>query len=101
MAKSSRLLSVPVLLAAFLTPATATAQVTSTIQGRISDPSGAVIAAAAVRATNEATGIVRSSEAANDGYYRIPDLLPGIYDLRVEQSGFKTLFRKGIEVRSQ
>ena len=101
MAKCSHLRSLPAFVAILLIPPTSIAQVTSTIQGRISDPSGAVIASAAVRVTNEATGLVRNSVAADDGYYRVPDLLPGVYDLAVEQSGFKTLFRKGIELSSQ
>ena len=77
------------------------AQVTGSIQGRISDPSGGIIAGASVRITNEATGVARSTQAAGDGYYRVPDLLPGLYDIRAEQPGFKTLFRKSIELRSE
>src|SRR3989454_9965559 len=77
------------------------AQVTSTIQGRITDPSGAVIAGGSVKVTNEATGVSRTGQSATDGYYRIPDLLPGKYEVRGEQPGFKTLIRKGIELNSQ
>jgi Carboxypeptidase regulatory-like domain len=77
------------------------AQVTSTIQGRITDPSGAIIAGGVVKATNEATGVSRAGQSATDGYYRIPDLLAGKYEVRVEQPGFKTLIRKGVELSSQ
>ncbi|MCI0627603.1 MAG: TonB-dependent receptor [Acidobacteria bacterium] len=77
------------------------AQVTSAIQGRITDPSGAVIAGGSVKATNDATGVSRTGQTATDGYYRIPDLLPGQYEVRVEQPGFKTLIRKNIDLNSQ
>lgn len=77
------------------------AQVTSTIQGRITDASNAVVANAAVRVTNTATGVSRTVESAGDGYYRAPDLLPGVYEIRVEQAGFKTFLRKDIDLRSQ
>ncbi|MBI3279688.1 MAG: carboxypeptidase regulatory-like domain-containing protein, partial [Acidobacteria bacterium] len=80
---------------------TLSSQVTSTIQGRISDPSGAVIANTSVRVTNEATGVSRTVQSAPDGYYRVLDLLAGSYEIRVEQTGFKTFVRRGIELRSQ
>src|SRR5262245_34543517 len=90
-----------VLLLCACSTLTVHAQVTSTIQGRITDPSGAIIAGGLVKATNEATGVARTSPSAADGYYRIPDLLAGKYEVRVEQPGFKTLIRRGIELNSQ
>ncbi|MCI0422053.1 MAG: carboxypeptidase-like regulatory domain-containing protein, partial [Acidobacteria bacterium] len=84
-----------------ITSSSTYAQVTSTIQGQITDPSGASIAGSSVKATNEATGVSRSGQSATDGYYRIPDLLAGRYEVRVEQPGFKTLIRRGIELNSQ
>jgi hypothetical protein len=76
------------------------AQSTSAIQGHIADPSGASVPGAQVRVTNEGTGAARSTISAGDGYYRIPDLLAGTYEARVELSGFKTIIQKGIEVKS-
>ncbi len=90
------------LLAAFFwLGGTISAQVTSTIQGRISDPSGAVIAGSAIRIANEATGVFRTAESLSDGYYRVPGLLAGRYEIRVEQAGFRTLIRRGIELNSE
>jgi len=74
------------------------AQVTSTIQGHISDTTGASVPKALVKATNESTGVSRSALSADDGYYRIPDLLAGTYRVRVELSGFKAVEKSGIEV---
>jgi hypothetical protein len=93
-----RLLLGVILLA---TPSAASAQITGTIQGHVSDPSGASVPGATVTATNEQTGVSRSAVSADDGYYRIPDLLPGPYVLRVQLSGFKTFVRGGIEVAAQ
>jgi len=50
--------------------------ITSTIQGHISDSSGASVPKALVKVTNESTGVSRTGYSAEDGYYRIPDLLP-------------------------
>ena len=77
------------------------AQVTSTIQGHISDPTGASVPKALVKVTNEKTGVSRSAFSAEDGYYRIPDLLAGTYQVRVELSGFKAIEQSGIEVSAQ
>ena len=77
------------------------AQETSTIQGHISDSQGASVPKAQVKVTNESTGVSRSAFSAEDGYYRIPDLLPGIYEVRVELTGFKTIIRSSIEVTSK
>ncbi|MCI0628494.1 MAG: carboxypeptidase-like regulatory domain-containing protein [Acidobacteria bacterium] len=57
------------------------AQVTSTIQGHVSDTNGASVPKAQVKATNESTGVSRTVFSAEDGFYRIPDLLPGKYDV--------------------
>ncbi|MGH9844429.1 MAG: carboxypeptidase regulatory-like domain-containing protein [Blastocatellia bacterium] len=59
------------------------------------------MAGSSVKVTNEATGVSRTGQSATDGYYRIPDLLPGKYEVRVEQHGFKTVIRRGIELNSQ
>jgi outer membrane receptor protein involved in Fe transport len=89
------------LTALLLLTSAVSAQVTSTIQGRIVDQSGAVVAGTTVRVTNEATGVSRSVHSAPDGYYRVPDLSAGTYEIQVEQTGFKSVVRKGVELNSQ
>lgn len=84
-----------------LAPSWVFAQATSTIQGHVSDPTGASVPGAAVTVTNELTGVSRSAVTAEDGYYRIPDLLSGRYRVRAAVSGFKTVVRSGIEVVAQ
>src|SRR5208337_2423562 len=76
-------------------------QVTGAIQGTIYDPSGAAVAGASVKVTNEATGVARTGETEAEGHFRIPDLLAGTYEVQVAKSGFKTLVRKNIELAAE
>src|SRR3954467_14670607 len=70
--------------------ATGTAQTSGEITGLVTDPSGAAIRGVTVTATNNATGATRRATTNSEGLYSFPSLLPGVYQLRVEQSGFKT-----------
>ncbi len=85
----------------FIASAELSAQVTSTLQGYISDPNGASVPEAKITATNEETGVARSAATATDGYYRIPDLLVGTYRISVEHTGFKTAIRSGIVITAR
>lgn len=71
----------------------------ATIIGRATDPAGATIAGAAVRATNTATNTTASSTTNESGNFEIPYLLPGVYRVEVELTGFKKSVRDGIELR--
>jgi hypothetical protein len=71
----------------------------ATIIGRATDPAGAVVAGAAVRATNTATNTTVSSTTNESGNFEIPYLLPGIYRVEVQLTGFKKSVRDGIELR--
>ncbi len=82
-------------------PALLLGQVTSAIQGQVTDASGAAVAGAAVKATNEDTGVVRAASTAGDGYYRISDLLAGRYQIRVELPGFKTFVRGDLNLTAE
>ncbi len=70
-----------------------------TILGKVTDPSGAVISAAAVAAINEETNVRVEAKSNAEGNYSIPFLLPGKYTLRVESDGFKAAARPGIIVQ--
>ena len=71
---------------------------TGTINGAISDPSGAAIASAKVRATNQATGLTREAETTGSGDYTLVRLPSGIYDIKVEVQGFKIASRPNVPV---
>ncbi|MEW5979761.1 MAG: carboxypeptidase regulatory-like domain-containing protein [Acidobacteriota bacterium] len=76
-------------------------QDTSTIQGHVADPAGASVPRALVTATNQETGVAKRTESSTEGYYRISDLLPGTYEVRVEAQGFKVSVRRGLNVFAQ
>ena len=61
-----------------------------TITGTISDPAGAVVAAATVEATNTETGVAFTGISTNAGVYTIPNLPVGTYAVTVRVQGFKT-----------
>src|SRR5262249_33123306 len=72
---------------------------TGQITGRVSDPSGAVIAGASVVLTNPATNLQRDTTSNIDGLFNIPALPPGIYNLQVEAKGFPKQVRERIELQ--
>src|SRR6266446_3438340 len=75
----------------------ANAQVSgASLAGTVSDSSGAVIPNAEVSITNSATGVTRTVTSGNAGLYTAPNLLPGIYDIRITAPGFSTQVQKGI-----
>ncbi len=57
-----------------------------------------MIVGAKVRATNVAMNTTASSVTNEQGNYEIPYLVPGIYRIEVELSGFKKAIRDGIEL---
>src|SRR4029077_158324 len=64
-------------------------QVTGTIKGVVTDPSGATIANATVDITNKATGLTRTVTTNTEGEYSAPDLPFGVYRVSVKQASFK------------
>src|SRR5216684_3041159 len=68
------------------------------VVGTVMDQSGAGVPKAHVTATNRATGVTREADADSDGHYRITDLAPGDYDLKVTASGFKPLTQTNLAV---
>src|SRR5687767_8598648 len=83
-------------LAAFLLPGAVVAQETrGRILGRVIDGTGAVIPGATVRATNAATNVTVSTQSNTEGNYELPFLLPGLYRVSAELTGFKTFIREG------
>ena len=61
-----------------------------TISGKVTDQNGAVIPNASVTAKLIATGVERTVVADGDGRYRIIQLEPGIYTVKVSFANFAT-----------
>ena len=71
----------------------------STILGRVSDSSGAVIVGAKVEGLNTATGVHASATTNESGDYLLPYLIPGPYTVTVGATGFRTFKRTAIDLR--
>src|SRR6266545_2611945 len=76
----------------------ALAQATGAITGFITDQSGAVMPGVTVDATNTATGQVRNTVTAADGFYTLPLLQPGRYNVKATLTGFKPVVRESVDV---
>ncbi|HET8923384.1 MAG TPA: TonB-dependent receptor [Candidatus Acidoferrum sp.] len=65
------------------------------IAGTITDQSGAVVANAKVTIINEATLVRRNVTAEKNGYFVADELPAGTYTVTAEQTGFKTITKRG------
>jgi len=77
------------------------AQFKASIQGTVQDSKGGVVAGAKVTVTNESTGAIRETTTSDQGFYRVNELAPGTYTVRVEASGFKQTISKNIVVDAE
>lgn len=73
--------------------------VRATILGTITDASGASVPKATVTARQTATGLTRVETTSDSGEYSIQQLPVGLYNITVEQPGFKKSERTNIELR--
>lgn len=74
-------------------------EITATILGTVTDPSGAVVSGATIIVVNTDQAIVvRRLTTSPSGEYVVPLLPIGHYDVSVEASGFKTSLETGIEL---
>src|SRR5260221_11156832 len=79
--------------------ATAHAQVAgATLSGTVTDQSGGLVPQAAISIKNIATGITRASTTSTAGFYSVPNLLPGMYEIRASAQGFSTELQTGINL---
>ena len=70
------------------------AQVNSSVHGRVTDATGAVIPSATVTAVNVETGVSRSTTGSATGDYSVTLLPPGDYTVTAEHSGFQKSAKK-------
>jgi hypothetical protein len=66
--------------------------------GTVKDPTEAAVPKAKITATNADTGVKREAETGLTGEYRLLQLAPGAWDIKVEREGFATQTRKGLEL---
>ncbi|MCL4524603.1 MAG: TonB-dependent receptor [Acidobacteria bacterium] len=94
----ARLCAGVVFLLAFSLAAMAQTVTQGSIEGTVLDQTGAAVPSAAVSVTNKATGVSFSTNSDDSGFFRLPVLPVGKYDLKAEKSGFAVINQTDIIV---
>jgi hypothetical protein len=68
------------------------------VQGSVTDPSGAALGGATVTGRNLDTGLTIASVTTEAGLYSLPNLPPGRYSVTVEAANLKRYVREGVTV---
>lgn len=74
-------------------------QTTATINGTVTDASGAVLAGAEITVTSAATANARTTVSGSAGDYTIAFLPPGTYSMKVAAKGFATVQQNGVTLQ--
>jgi hypothetical protein len=74
------------------------AQVGAALSGTVTDPSHAVVSAAAVTVKNADTGAVRGTTTDSAGQYQVVSLPVGNYEIHVTKTGFAEAVRTGVHL---
>ncbi len=69
------------------------------VQGTVTDPTGSVVAGAAVVLTNKDSGNKRTVTTAADGRYSFPTVAPGTYSITVTAASFSTESVTGLVIQ--
>ncbi|HEY3936074.1 MAG TPA: TonB-dependent receptor [Bryobacteraceae bacterium] len=70
--------------------------ITATVLGTVTDPSGASVPSAEVVLTDVSTNQQKKTTTNDAGHYEVPYLKPGTYDVKVSSAGFKTMIQQGV-----
>ncbi len=73
-------------------------QITGTISGSVSDPTGAYIPGVNLTLTNLATGVKQNTVTQRSGTFYFNNINPGTYGLTAEASGFRTALVNNVQV---
>lgn len=85
------------ILACFLLTTSSWAQgTTGSIEGTVTDQSGAAIPGVQIKARNTATSAEYTATADDTGFFRFPVLASGTYEVTVEKSGFAKFLQKNV-----
>ena len=87
-------------LVILLSPLLMRAQVANntSLVGTVVDSSGSPVSGSQVTAVEENTKVKSTVRTNGNGYYAITFILPGTYDITVEESGFKKITKTGVIV---
>src|SRR5262245_35665988 len=92
------IVSVALIMMSLASTISAAQQPTGSIEGLVTDPQGAVVPSASITAREVTTNLTRSVKAGEDGRYRIGQLPPGNYELKVSGPGFKSSVIPSVKV---
>ncbi len=70
----------------------------STLNGTVTDPTGAAVAGAAVRVIDPSTGFTRAATSNDPGFYNFVRVPVGVYELILEHPGFRSVRRTNIRL---
>lgn len=70
----------------------------TSLVGTVTDASGAALAGAQVTGINRDTKVEYAGKTNGEGYYSIPFVIPGTYDIVVDAPGFKKVTSTGVVV---
>jgi Carboxypeptidase regulatory-like domain len=84
----------------FAIPQRLAAQGYGSINGTVTDATGAVVSGATVTATQATTGLILTTTTSGAGTYVFPTLAPSNYSVSTESSGFETFRENGVQVRA-
>ncbi len=77
------------------------AQFGASVQGTVTDKSGAVVSGATVTVTDQSTSVSHSTVTDASGFYRINELPPGMYTVEVQAGNFKKSSRSDVVVNAE
>ena len=70
----------------------------ASVQGVVQDGSGSVVPAAKVAVRNVNTGIAQNTETNAQGFYSVPFLTPGLYEVTTTATGFSPQTRTNLQL---
>lgn len=74
---------------------------TALVTGKITDSSAAVVPGASVAVTATATGVRTAALSNEGGFFTIPNLSPGLYNLSVSKDGFRPVTQTNLQLAVQ
>jgi len=80
-----------IVLAILATPSLLKGQGSASINGTVTDASGAVVPGADISVSSQATNATRATQTDATGSYSVTSLTPGTYDITVAKAGLKTI----------
>src|SRR6185503_3221482 len=92
---------IPVFILILCAAVAANAQFKASVQGTVTDSTGAIVTGATVNLINNETGQTQEATTNDSGFYRFSSLAPGRYTLTAEREGFKKQTIDNVDVNAE